>query len=146
MSSESRPSRDEVCLEKVQSIAKRGTCIRRRVGCLLTNSRGHTLSDGYNGVPSGWVHCIDTPCIGASYSTGQGLDKCEAIHAEQNALLQCPDVFSIQRCYVTHSPCVSCVKLLLNTSCRWIIFTHEYSHHESKGLWEKAGRKWLRIV
>lgn len=60
---------------------------------------------------------------------------CESIHAEQNALLQCPDVYKIHTCYVTHSPCVTCVKLLLNTGCERIVYRLEYPHANAKQLW-----------
>jgi hypothetical protein len=39
--------------------------------------------------------------------SGTGLDVCEAIHAEQNALLQCKDVEQIDTAYVTAMPCMT---------------------------------------
>ena len=68
---------------------------------------------GYNGNPSGFTHCIDEPCEGSTSKSGTDLDKCQAIHAEQNALLQCKDVYSIDRVYTTLEPCIHCIKLLL---------------------------------
>jgi dCMP deaminase len=76
------------------------------------------------------------------FASGQGLDACEAIHAEQNALLQCRDVHLIKTCYLTLSPCITCVKLLLNTSCERIVFIEEYVDARPKDLWEAAGRTW----
>jgi len=81
-------------------------------------------------------------CSGAAAESGTMLDSCEAIHAEQNALLQCQDVRQIHTCYVTTSPCVTCTKLLLNTSCQRIIYQLPYPQPEAKALWEKAGRTW----
>jgi dCMP deaminase len=131
-----RPSRDEWALAVAKITATRGTCFRRKVGCVMVNHRGHVLSTGYNGKAAGSKHCLDTPCAGADLPSGTGLDLCEAIHAEQNALLQCSDVYEIRACYVTVSPCVHCVKLLLNTGCRRIVFLEEYSHNEmAKALW-----------
>ncbi len=74
------------------------------------------------------------------------LDGCHAIHAEQNALLQCRDVYSIHSCYTTVSPCMTCMKLLLNTGCERIIFTEEYVQPEAARLWQSAGRLWQRQV
>lgn len=139
-----RITRTELYLNIASAIAQRATCARRRVGCVLVDVRGRILSTGYNGVPSGWPHCIDSPCSGAKLPSGTGLDKCEAIHAEQNALLNCPDVNEIHTAYVTDSPCVHCVKLLLNTSCTYIYFLREYPHAEAKALWERDGtRRWI---
>ncbi len=84
-------------------------------------------------------------CSGAKSPSGTNLDGCQAIHAEQNALLQCRDVYSIYTCYVTTSPCMTCTKLLLNTSCKRIIFKVRYSQTEAEKLWTSAGREWIEI-
>lgn len=132
-----RPTRDQYFLEMAALAATRGTCARRKVGCIIVNKLGHVLATGYNGVAKGQPHCIDTACPGANLPSGQGLELCEAIHAEQNALLQCRDVNDIETCYITNSPCITCVKLLMNTSCRRIVFIEPYAHNESaKNLWQ----------
>ena len=133
-----RPTPESYFLAMAQLAATRGTCSRRKVGCILVSERGHVLATGYNGVASGQPHCQDKPCAGACLPSGEGLELCEAIHAEQNALLQCRDVFEIDTCYCTASPCITCVKLLMNTSCRRIIFFEEYPHHEAKNLWTSS--------
>lgn len=133
-----RPTKDETWLAVASVIAERGTCARRRVGCVLVNSLGHVLSTGYNGVANSLPHCTDNPCPGASHASGSGtsLYLCEAIHAEQNALLQCQNVQEIDTCYVTCSPCVQCTKLLLQTSCKRVVFLEESSHNkEARKLW-----------
>jgi dCMP deaminase len=84
-------------------------------------------------------------CSGAASPSGTNLDACEAIHAEQNALLQCHDVFDIHTCYVTASPCVTCTKLLLNTGCQRIVFVEEYPQPEAGRLWKKSHRQWLHV-
>lgn len=142
----SRPSAHNTFLKVAQLMSERGTCVRRRVGCVLVNKRNHIIATGYNGPASGLPHCIEHPCPGAHYPSGQGLEKCEALHAEQNALLQCRDVYEIDKAYVTVSPCVHCIKLFLNTSCQEIYFSGEYSHHtDAMQLWENAGRKCFLI-
>ena len=73
------------------------------------------------------------------------MDKCEAIHAEQNALLQCKDVYDIDRVYTTLEPCVHCVKLLLNTSTQQIIYGEKYVHDQARILWESSGRGYTYI-
>lgn len=74
-------------------------------------------------------------CAGAQSPSGTNLDGCQAIHAEQNALLQCKDIYDIHTCYTTASPCVTCVKLLMNTSCQRIVFAEEYPQPAAKELW-----------
>lgn len=132
-------------LELVEVTAKRSTCCRRSVGCVLLDDRGHILATGYNGVPAGYPHCSEGhKCPGSDLPSGQGLDSCFAIHAEQNALLQCPDVKLIRGCVVSCAPCVTCTKLLLNTGCRCIVFREDYPHSEvAATLWKQAGRMWV---
>ena len=153
-----RLDKDGWALELARLTSKRSTCHRLQVGCVLLNSRGHVLSTGYNGRAAGLPNCnhrvlkvsdglrsVIQPdkCENSDAPSGQP-NGCEAIHAEQNALLQCRDVYQIQGCYVTHSPCVVCTKLLLNTSCKVIVFSKEYPHHESERLWTNAGRRWMK--
>ena len=158
----SRPDKDTYFLRMAQLVASRSTCLRRSVGCVLVNERGHVLATGYNGVAAGMPHCNDRivtellfdnapsspehtiveyphACPGAQSPSGTNLDGCQAIHAEQNALLQCRDAFEIYTCYCTASPCLTCTKLLMNTSCKRIVFIEEYPHEEARILWQRKG-------
>lgn len=160
----SRLSKDQWGIQLAQVTAQRATCLRRAVGCVLVNARGHVLATGYNGVASGLPHCNeaegDVPgmygdvdyypyaCSGAYSPSGTNLDCCQAIHAEQNALMQCKDIHEIHTCYTTTSPCVTCVKLLMNTSCQRIVFAEEYVQPAAKELWAKKWNHnfaWIQI-
>lgn len=143
-----RPSFDEYFLRIAKLTATRGTCRRRRVGCVLTDDQNVSIATGYNGAFRGARHCIDTPCAGADAASGTSLDLCEAIHAEQNALLRCSNIRAIKTCYTTASPCITCVKLLLNTSCERIVFEEEYPHSDARLLWASAvpPREWIKLT
>lgn len=124
------------------TLATRATCRKRQVGCVLTDERQRILSSGYNGVPAGQPHCIDTPCIGADQPSGS--DSCQAVHAEINALLQCRNVDAIHSCYVTVLPCNNCMKTLLNTPCQ-VIYTYDDSDEPAAArLWRNSGRKIIK--
>lgn len=111
------------------------------------------MATGYNGVAAGQPHCNERvmnpeetfgplyphACAGTRAPSGVALDACGAIHAEQNALLQCRDVYAIETCYVTTQPCVSCLKLLLATSCQRLVYLEPYQA-TSLDLWTSAGR------
>lgn len=141
-----RISKDQLFADMAKLVSTRGTCPRRKVGAVFVNKRGHVIATGYNGNASGMPHCIEVPCAGADLPSGTGLSKCEAIHAEANALLQCKDVYDIHTAYVTASPCVDCTKLLLNTSCERIVFIEEYPHYEAGAMWRYAERKWEKFI
>jgi len=134
-------------LKMANLVSERGTCIRRKVGCVLTNKLGHVLATGYNGVPANSKHCIDEPCSGAKFTSGEGLEECQAIHAEQNALIQCKNNFEIDSIYCTLSPCITCVKLFLNTSAKHIYFLEKYIKEKpAKNLWlANGGETWTFI-
>ena len=141
--STTRPTRDQYFIAMAQLAATRSSCLSRHVGCILVSHRKHVLATGYNGPASGLPHCVR-----ACQRTlpGQDLDKCPATHAEANALLQCRDVFEIQTAYVTTSPCIHCLKLLLNTSCERIVFLEAYLGDWPRELWESVGRVWEQFT
>lgn len=136
-----RVDKDKYYLEIAKVISKRASCARRAVGCVLIDYIGHILSTGYNGPPAGFIHCTDTPCAGAASESGKDLDLCEAIHAEQNALLQCTNVNNIYTIYTTTFPCIHCTKLLLNTSCKRIVYADTYPHQlDAMRMWVVKGK------
>lgn len=135
----SRDTKNQYFLKIAELVSSRATCPRRAVGCVTTNTYGHILSTGYNGVPSEYIHCIDHPCGGENNKTGEGLDSCMATHAEQNALLQCRDVMTIDTIYVTTSPCITCAKLIANTSCRTVIYSEEYKDTTGIDMLKRLG-------
>ena len=173
MANGSRLGRDEYFIAMAKLVAQRATCLRRAVGCVLTNEHGHVLATGYNGVARGQPHCNeetgrvvnpvlvtngvirpaehwempDAPiyghaCSGATAPSGTNLQGCQAIHAEQNALLQCRNINEIHTAYVTASPCITCMRLITNTSIKRIVFAEEYPHVESRDLAAAMGIVW----
>ena len=141
-----RPTRDQMYLAMAELVATRGTCSRRQVGCVLVDKRGRVLATGYNGPASGRPHCSEGhPCPGAGFRSGEGLDKCEAIHAEQNAVLLLHDPWAVDTVYCTASPCLSCVKLLLGTSAKRIVCREIYPHPDALEWWKRAGRELIQL-
>ena len=121
-----RISKDEYFLKIAEVVSERGTCIRRQVGCVLVDSNDHIVATGFNGVAKGFEHCIDQPCEGANYPSGEGLDKCEAIHAELNAFLQCRSDDSLTM-YTTTTPCIACAKVICNSLVKRVVSFSQYS-------------------
>jgi dCMP deaminase len=156
----SRPSTDEYFLRMAELTALRGTCARRQVGCVLVDANNHVLATGYNGVARGLPHCNEMVvdpfdmegglihlnyCPGRGQRSGEGLHLCQAIHAEANALVQCHDVSRIHSVYCTASPCVHCMRLILGTGAKRIVFRQEYPHGESEALATGRGLEWICI-
>lgn len=136
-----RPSKIEMLMEVAEVIAKRSTCARRQVGCVITNKLGWILATGYNGQARGTPHCIDTPCPGASYAPGEGLALCEASHAEQAALIQLREPLEARILVCTTMPCMHCIKMISMTSVQIIVYRHDYPDGNlSQQYWDISGR------
>lgn len=135
-----RPTIDEYFIIQAMHASSRGSCMRRRVGCILTNDRNNVLATGYNGPPSGEPNCTSEPCEGAFAASGTNLHLCRATHAEHNALMQCSNIFTIRTAYVTAQPCQQCMEKLMKTSCSRIVYLQEYPHQHAKIDWMQSGR------
>jgi dCMP deaminase len=133
-----RPDIHNYFIEMLELVASRATCARRKVGAIITSEDNHILSTGYNGVPRGFKHCIDFPCAGAGDKPGDSRN-CLAIHAEQNALLQCVDLKNANTMYTSCTPCFECAKLIANTDIHKIYTKELYTDRRGMSVLAKAG-------
>jgi dCMP deaminase len=91
-------------------------------------------------VPSGLRHCTEYACPGTLDGVGD-FERCEAVHAEINALLQCPNLTIADTIYVSVTPCFSCAKAICNTPIRRIVALEWYGEGRGRELLERAGKK-----
>jgi dCMP deaminase len=125
-----RPSWDEYFLEVAHLVAKRATCLRRRVGAVLVKDK-RILATGYNGAPRGLKHCLDIGCIREKLKipSGERHELCRALHGEQNALIQA-SLYGISvkgaTLYSTNQPCIICAKMLINAGISEIVIADGY--------------------
>ncbi|MDR0513988.1 MAG: cytidine/deoxycytidylate deaminase family protein [Coriobacteriaceae bacterium] len=138
-----RPSWDEYFMTLAHEVATRTTCLRRAVGAVIVKDR-RILATGYNGVPSGLTHCIETGCLRQQLGvpSGQRHEICRGLHAEQNAIIQAARYgidISGSVIYVTHQPCVVCAKMLINAGVVEIVYQNPYSDDLALSLLQEAG-------
>ena len=133
----SRLDVDNYFLQMACLVAERSTCRRRKVGCVLGDSENHVVATGYNGVPTHFPHCIDTPCEGATAPSGQVLEKCLAVHAEQNAFLQVRSNDTLTA-YLTVTPCITCAKMIANSKVTRIVAKEPYVQSMATKILESA--------
>ena len=115
----------EYFLHIAKAVAAATTCPKRAVGCVIVDVHDHIIATGYNGVAKNQAHCKGSGNALEYFTDGSRVDcadGCKAVHAEQNALLQCFDVNSIHAAYLTYSPCMPCAKLFANTSVKVIYY------------------------
>jgi dCMP deaminase len=125
-----RPVWDAYFMEIVGIVAKRATCLRRRVGAALVRDR-RILSTGYNGAPSGLRHCLEIGCMREQQHipSGERHELCRGLHAEQNAIIQAAlHGVSVKGAtlYCTNHPCVICAKMIINAGIVRIVIGDDY--------------------
>jgi len=115
-----RPSWDEYFKEIVQVTSKRSACERLNVGCLFVKDN-RIISQGYNGFLPGLPH---KSIIRDSHEQG-------TVHAEQNAICDCAKRGAScdgSTVYVTHYPCIICIRLLLASGIKCIKYINDYKN------------------
>lgn len=144
-----RPSWDEYFMEIVELIKTRSTCMRRKVGAVIVKDK-RILTTGYNGAPTGCLHCEEVGCLRNELNvpSGERHELCRASHAEQNAIVQAAmHGISINNStlYVTIQPCVICTKLAINAGVKRIVYKGEYPDELSMKLLKESGIEVLKM-
>lgn len=76
-------------LDIAQTVAERGTCLRRNYGAIIVNN-DEIISTGYVGAPRGRKNCSDLGrCIRLEMQIprGERYEMCRSVHAEANAII-----------------------------------------------------------
>jgi len=99
----------------------------------------HILSTGYNGAPKGLKHCSEVGCLREQLNvpSGERHELCRGLHAEQNAIIQAAVFGTSIRdsvLYCTNTPCVVCVKMLINAGVKEIVFAGNYPDDLAKTM------------
>lgn len=76
-------------LDIAQTVAERGTCLRRNYGAIIVHN-DEIISTGYVGAPRGRKNCSDMGmCIRQKLNIprGERYEMCRSVHAEANAII-----------------------------------------------------------
>ena len=85
----SRVSKHNYYLDIAQTVAERGTCLRRLFGAIIVKD-DVIVSTGYNGAPRGRKNCSDmNMCMRDKLGIprGERYEMCRSVHAEANAII-----------------------------------------------------------
>ena len=110
---------------------------RSKVGAIMVKE-GMIISDGYNGMPSGFDNCCEY-----KDSNGDLHTKKEVLHAESNALMKLiktdgPNSTGATL-YVTLSPCIDCAKLIIQAEIKRVVYCNKYRILNGIDLLKTAG-------
>ncbi len=138
-----RPSWDEYFMEITHLVARRSTCLRRKVGAVLVKDK-NILATGYNGAPSGVAHCLEVGCLRERLAirSGERHELCRGLHAEQNAIVQAAKHgtnINGSTIYCTTMPCIICSKVIINAGIRRIVYEQGYPDQLAGEMIEEAG-------
>jgi dCMP deaminase len=141
-----RISWQEYFMNIAKVVGTRSTCLRRQVGAVIVKDK-RILTTGYNGIPSGLEHCTPISCfrMANDIPSGEKLDLCDGIHAEQNAIIHAAKHginIDGSELYITLFPCFTCAKMIINSGIRKIYVLEDFNNPASKNILEKAGIKW----
>ena len=117
-----RPTWDEYFMAMALLISSRSPCERLHVGCVLVSGGAHrnrVVAAGYNGFLPGAPH----------QSRVRDGHEQATVHAEQNAITDAARRgISVDgaAAYITHFPCVHCVKILAAAGVRSVKYHLDY--------------------
>ncbi len=101
-------------------ISSRSSCDRLHVGCVLVKDT-RIISVGYNGFLPKVPHL----------SHVRDGHEMATVHSEQNAISDCAKRgvnCSDATAYITHYPCINCVKILIASGIKNIIYNDNYNN------------------
>lgn len=150
-----RPSRQDLLMLTALMWAKRSTCSRLHVGCVVAKE-SRILVQGYNGAPAGLDHCDHTcRCFGEGYEnaiyrapedhkSGCGMiTPCDVtVHAEANTIAWAArEGIPLQdsQLFTTHSPCLACAKLIINAGISKVTYGQTFRDEAGLILLHLAG-------
>ncbi|MCM1043934.1 MAG: deaminase [Candidatus Gastranaerophilales bacterium] len=161
------PSEKEAIMAMAYSNSLRSSCLKRKVGAVIADSKGNIFSSGYNEVPF-----LERPCLSMYgdcyrsvskkgieelFDTEQEtlskkvmekvklLEKCRALHAEENAIVNVARFGSTAALenatlYTTTYPCNLCANKIAQVGgIQKVVYYEPYPVEEAKRILEKAG-------
>ena len=126
------PSWEQVFMEICEVMSKKSTCCKLKTAAVIVKD-GRIISTGYNGAPSGSMHCDE-------YFRDKSMDEIfrehkkwavdNELHAERNAIYFAAKsgvCLSGTVMYSLYSPCIDCVKGILSCGIKKVYFKHPYN-------------------
>ena len=123
-------------LDIAQTVAARGTCLRRNFGAIIVKN-DQIISTGYVGAPRGRQNCCDLGyCTREKFNIprGQRYEMCRSVHAEQNAIIHASraDMLgatlylvglecSTGNYVVGANPCSLCKRMIINAGIAQVV-------------------------
>lgn len=130
-----RPTVTEHFMAMARLTSERATCASRKVGAVLVApGTHHVIATGYNGVPSGQMHCTAVGCV---RPPGDPSGCLKSVHAEANIVAQAAlsgrTTFG-STLYATCRPCWRCAGLLASAGVREVFYAEDKGEADAELL------------
>jgi deoxycytidylate deaminase len=158
------PTETESMMAMAYVNSMRSSCLKRKVGAIIVDKSGNVFSSGYNEVPPFEESCYG--CYGECYRNFtkrkvselfgddhehkekvmgelKFLEKCRALHAEENAILNIAksgnsSLVKEATLYTTTYPCNLCANKISKINIKKIIYYEPYPVEEAKNTLNRA--------
>lgn len=123
-------------LDIAETVAERGTCLRRLFGAIIVNN-DQIISTGYVGAPRGRHNCSDLGYCARerlNVPRGERYELCRSVHAEANAIIHAARTDMLDATlylvgkefptgdYVAHAnSCAMCKRMIINAGIATVI-------------------------
>ena len=129
-----KPDKHEYYMDIAATVAERADCTGTKVGAVVVVG-DRIVSTGYNGAPDGVTNCSDGGCPRCRarqedmVESGDHLDKCLCVHAEENAILSAArHGIALENCsiYTTVQPCLGCLRQLIQIRAQTVYYVSPF--------------------
>gem|GEM_PF-2056108 len=152
-----KSEKSEYYLNIAKEASKASKCLRSHFGVVIVKN-DMIIGVGFNGPARGVAHC--NPCRREKDPSGVGYEKCIAVHAEVNGIIQSGGragclgatmyMGSHNRKYngtrynegMGDFPCNNCARLIINSGIEWLVQEEEVIKLYHIPTLVKEGRVW----
>ena len=131
-------------LDIAETVAERGTCLRRNYGCIIVKN-DEIVSTGYTGAPRGRKNCLDMGVCtreAMNIPRGERYEMCRSVHSEQNAIISASrnemlgaTLYLVGKIYATGelvsdaSSCALCKRMIINAGIEKVIIRNDRDNY-----------------
>jgi dCMP deaminase len=103
---------------------------KTKVAALIVTPDNRQISFGYNGFSRGMKEDAQRWKRPVKYEY--------VIHAEMNAIMNCPFDTNGTTLYCTYQPCHRCLQHLINAGIRRVVYARPYEQLQFREIWDEA--------
>jgi len=129
---------DNLFLSIAINVSKMSKDPSTKVGSVIVTNDNRQCSFGYNGFASGIEEKEE-------YWNNREIKYEMVIHAEENAILNCPFDIRGSKIYITHKPCHKCLIRLYQAGVVEVYYINDYIRSTHSQIWDLHASKFKLV-